>query len=200
MHITDADPVHRPPKKDKGKAKEIPAAVAPVPTVEKEPPAIAMPTPKKAAPEPVPEPAPAPAPAQSEAVIASSMPYLVSVPAQLYLWNVEKSFYEQQAEDVEIAARIIQPDKARPYDYWLAAISSDGQFLGHHIDSELNQRYATKALSVTWNHVSDAGRQSSWCFRFLNEEDYNVFVAACTKALWETLNQLPYDKIKVRFE
>ncbi|KAF7798755.1 hypothetical protein EIP86_009980 [Pleurotus ostreatoroseus] len=193
-----AEFIWQPPKKDQGKAKKIPTAAIPIPVVEKESPVIAMPTPKKAAPEPEPVPAPAlaptPAPAQSEAVIASSMPYLVSVPAQLYLWNVEKAFYEQQAEDIEIAARIIQLDKA--YNYWLAAMSSDGQFMGHHIDSGLNQRYAVKALSVTWNHVSDAGKQSSWCFRFLNGEDYNAFVAACTKALWETLNQLPYDKIK----
>lgn len=153
-----------------------------------------MPTPQTAAPAP---PEPLDAPSKAPALVAKEMPYLVSAPAELYLWNIELNFYERQAENVDITARIVKPDNAGPYDYWLVALSSDGQFLAHHIDTDLNQRYAPKMLSLTWNHVSDSGLQSSWCFRFAQEEDYNGFMSAFTRALWETLNQSPYEKIKV---
>lgn len=69
--------------------------------------------------------------------------------------------------------------------------------LAHKITTDMNQRWASKLFSFTWNYVSDSGHQSSWCLQFKDAEAYDAFLQAFTKANWEALNQYPWEKAKV---
>ncbi len=121
-----------------------------------------------------------------------SIPSLVAGAAELHLWNLDASYFEKQAD---VIARIVEGPG--PYEYWLVASGAEGQVLAHRIDSQLNQRWSSKVLSFTWNHIGETGRQSSWCFRFEEQSDYEAFLLAFTKTLWESLNQYSWDKAKV---
>ncbi|THG99304.1 hypothetical protein EW026_g3013 [Hermanssonia centrifuga] len=175
--------IWQPPKK-KGKGK-APAAIAPSPFVNEEPPPIDMPAP----PQPVqPEITSLP---PKPSIADDSIPSLVAGAAELHLWNLDASYFEKQAD---VIARIVEGPG--PYEYWLVASGAEGQVLAHRIDSQLNQRWSSKVLSFTWNHIGETGRQSSWCFRFEEQSDYEAFLLAFTKTLWESLNQYSWDKAK----
>ncbi|CAL1700728.1 unnamed protein product [Somion occarium] len=121
-------------------------------------------------------------------------PSIVSAPATLHLWQKVGGFFVPQEN---VTARIVQMPNAGPYDYWLLATADDGRrVLAHKISSDMNERWAGKIISMTWNHMSDSGFQSSWCLMFTEPTDYEDFKAAYTRALWETANQYPWEKAK----
>lgn len=121
-------------------------------------------------------------------------PSLVSVPAELYLFNREQGFFVKQGD---IAALIMQPPSASTYEYWLVAYLDGETLFAHRISSDMNQRWSSKVTSFTWNHESESGLQKSWCLRFGSEVDMAAFQATFTKAMWETLNNYPWEKAKV---
>jgi len=69
--------------------------------------------------------------------------------------------------------------------------------LAHRVSSQMMQRWSPTTWSLTWNNVNDNGNQSSWCLRFESQESYEDFQAEFTKSAWESLNQTPWDKVKV---
>jgi len=123
----------------------------------------------------------------------SSIPTLVAEEAELYLWNKDEGFFVKQTD---VVARIIQNPGSGPFDFWLNAANEEGQILIHKITSDMNQRWSSKVLSLTWNHTSDTGLQSSWCFRFSTEEAFQNFLQFFTRTLWESLNQYSWEKAK----
>ncbi|TFK55935.1 VID27 cytoplasmic protein [Heliocybe sulcata] len=125
-----------------------------------------------------------------QAAASSPWPVVVEVEAELYLWNVENEEFDLVDTGV---ARIVQ---RAPYEYYLVAATPQSQLLTHRIAPEINQRWAKKVQSLTWNAVSDNGDQSSWCFRFMSEQAYEAFQEVYTRALWETLHHVPWGKIK----
>lgn len=114
--------------------------------------------------------------------------------AELYLWDFAAGDFRN---DGVVTARVTEQEDA-PYTYWLSASNEQGLVLAHKISSEMNQRFSHKMFAFTWNHISDAGAQSSWLFRFPTEEDYNRLLQIYTQALWQTNHQMPWSKIKVR--
>lgn len=118
---------------------------------------------------------------------------VLSEEAELYLWDMEKEDFDLQGE---VTAQIAQPTGV-PFEYWLVASSSEGQELAHKITSEMNQRWSTKMLSITWNNFSDQNFASSWLFRFKTPEGYLTFKNAFTEAQWEGLHQVSWSKMKV---
>jgi hypothetical protein len=123
----------------------------------------------------------------------SSLSVLVAKEAQLFFWNGQEENFEPEGD---VTAKIMQR-KGSNFEYWLTASNDGGQTLGHKIMSEMNQRWSSKMQSLTWNHLSDNGVQSSWVFRFLDEESYAQFQGAFTQALWESLHQTSWSKMKV---
>ncbi|KAH8105865.1 VID27 cytoplasmic protein [Cristinia sonorae] len=137
-----------------------------------------------------------PPPAEPEVAVTSSYiaslpPAVVSAEAELYLWNKDKSYFTK-VEDVH--ARLTQ--QGGQYDYWLVAAGHDAQVLAHKVSSDMNHRWAPTLYSLTWNNEGQTGEQSSWCLRFGSAEDMEAFQQAFTKALWETLHQWPWGKMK----
>jgi VID27 PH-like domain len=121
-------------------------------------------------------------------------PLLASEEAELHYWEREKGYFIKQADGV---AKIVKrPTKG--FEYWLIAGAEEGQLLAHKVTSDMNQRWSTKMSSLTWNHLGERGSQSSWCFRFLSENAFANFQHAFTRALWETLHQMSWDKSKVK--
>lgn len=124
---------------------------------------------------------------------SSSLSVVLAEEAELYFWDLEKEEFDVQGE---VTAQIAQPTGV-PYEYWLVASNSEGQELAHKITSEMNQRWSTKTLSITWNHYSDSNFATSWLFRFKTPEGYLTFKNTFTQAQWEGLHQVSWGKMKV---
>lgn len=145
----------------------------------------------------MPTPAPAPEPTLTPTATATedtSAEVLLANPAELHLWDTVQGFFVKQAD---VIASIAQHTSAGPFDYWLLVRSDSGLSLTHRITSDMNQRWASKMMAFTWNHVSDAGAQSSWCLRFETTGAYEQFQALFSRALWESLNNYSWEKAKV---
>ena len=127
---------------------------------------------------------------------SSSLSIVMAQEAELHLWDMEREEFELQGE---VTAQIAQPTGV-PFEYWLVASNSEGQELAHKITSEMNQRWSTKTLSITWNNFSDRNFASSWLFRFKSAEAYMLFKNAFTQVMWEGLHQTSWTKIKVSTE
>ncbi|KAG6811313.1 hypothetical protein H0H92_008025 [Tricholoma furcatifolium] len=122
----------------------------------------------------------------------SSTESLIAYEAELYLWNPEHEDFIKQGN---VVARIVRP-KAVSFQYWLTAENDSGPLLAHQISQDMNQRFSHNMHSLTWNYQDDNGSQSSWLFRFNNEESMADFLQKFTQCLWETLHQLPWSKLK----
>jgi len=117
---------------------------------------------------------------------------LISKDAQLFFWKKKEENFEPEGD---VTANIVQR-KGSDFEYWLTASNNEGQLLAHKISSEMNQRWSSRTQSLTWNHISDNNLQSSWLFRFVEEEAYGQFLSAFTQALWEGLHQTSWSKMK----
>ena len=122
--------------------------------------------------------------------------------AELHLWDRERGYFIKHHDGRAIIAGLPTNSKTNGYSYWVVARSTEkddkGQaILWHQVDTDMNQKWATKVSSLTWNHMGDSGIQTSWCFRFLTQESYAIFQEQFTRALWETLHQVPWSSSKV---
>ncbi|KAH9853492.1 VID27 cytoplasmic protein [Lenzites betulinus] len=122
-----------------------------------------------------------------------NMPALATELAELHLWEKAQSVFLKQAD---VTARVAHNPAGGKYDYWLLASTDEGQLLAHRISSDMNQRWSARVLSFTWNNISDSGVGNSWCLRFDAQEAFDEFQKAFTRALWETMNQWPWEKAK----
>ena len=143
-----------------------------------------------------------PAPLKSfDKNLPSSLTPISAGEAELYVWDLARNEFKQPAElgqdpSATFTAQILK----RPgsgYEYWLMVSSSEGPLIAHQVKSAMNQRWSRGLTSFTWNFLSDDGRQSSWCLRFLQEDSYAIFLAAFTQALWEALHQVSWGVMKV---
>lgn len=131
-----------------------------------------------------------------------SYPNLVNEGAELHLWDREKEYFVKQTDGRATIVGLPTNSKTNGYEYWIIARSTEGGdksrvVLWHKIDTDMNQRWSTKVWSLTWNHMNERGVQTSWCFRFFNQESYATFQEQFTRALWETLHQVPWSTSKV---
>ncbi|KAG5220695.1 VID27 cytoplasmic protein [Salix suchowensis] len=56
--------------------------------------------------------------------------------------------------------------------------------------------YSKKIFTVTWNNIDRDGSQASWVLQFQNLEDFEAFQKLLGQCMWESLNRLPYAKVK----
>lgn len=192
--------------KGKGKGKAAPrkkGSTSSVTKTESSPPATMKrppsSPPKASAASTPPEPPAQPESSQSTTASGGSSqedlpPAIVTLEAELYLFNHETGAFALQAN---VVARIVQPEDVGPYTYFLVTTTPDTRILAHRVASEMNSRFSTRVNSFTWNHESESGLQTSWCLRFGDLADMETFKLAYSKALYETLNRLPWEKIKV---
>ncbi|KAJ3821989.1 VID27 cytoplasmic protein-domain-containing protein [Lentinula raphanica] len=109
---------------------------------------------------------------------------------ELYHWEGEEGFVNQGI----FSAHIV---KTGQFDYSLCASTDDaGILLDHKFTSSMNPKFNPRMRSVTWNHVKEGQDVSSWLFAFHSEEEYRRFCEKYMECGWETLNQMPFNKIK----
>ena len=133
-----------------------------------------------------------------------SYPALVDEEAELHLWDGQKEYFVKQSDGRATIVGRPTNSKTNGYEYWIIARSTEGDdggrvVLWHKVDPDMNQRWSTKVWSLTWNHMNDKGIQTSWCFRFLAQQSYAIFQEQFTRALWETLHQVPWSTSKVGY-
>ncbi|KAL1946822.1 hypothetical protein VTO73DRAFT_14926 [Trametes versicolor] len=139
-------------------------------------------------------PPPSPAKTKKKKTAADpNMPALATELAELHLWDKDQSLFLKEAD---VTARVANNPAGGKYDYWLVASTDEGQMLAHRISSEMNQRWSTRVLSLTWNNISENGVGNSWCLRFDTQEAFDEFQRAFTRAQWEAMNQWPWEKAK----
>lgn len=125
---------------------------------------------------------------------ATASPALIDRSAELFLWDKDDGHFLKQ-DDI-IASIVKRPSGT--FDYWLSARTLEGQqLLAHKLRTDLNVRWSVKLASLTWNHVGSDGLISSWCFKFLNLEDYEAFRSAYAQFSYESLNSISWEKTKV---
>ncbi|KAJ3736290.1 VID27 cytoplasmic protein-domain-containing protein [Lentinula guzmanii] len=108
---------------------------------------------------------------------------------ELYHWEGEQGFINQGI----FAAHIV---KTGQYSYVLCASTDADILLEHECNSSMNPKFNPRMRSVTWNHVEEGQDVTSWLFAFPSEEEYSKFCTIYLQCGWETLNQIPFDKIK----
>jgi len=133
-----------------------------------------------------------PTSSQVDESFMAHMTVLFEQEAELYFWDVHEDGFRN---DGIVTAKIAKQNNAH-YVYWLTA-SNDGIILAHRITSDMNQRFSHKMRSLTWNHMGENNTQSSWLFRFAEEQDFASVVQIFTQCQWETLHQIPWGKAKV---
>ena len=94
-----------------------------------------------------------------------------------------------------MTAKIVRSEEA-DFEYWLVADREDGVKLEHKIASDMNEGWASRMFSLTWNHTSKTGAQQSWGLVFEDEESFKAFQELFTRSLWEQKFQEPWDKAK----
>jgi hypothetical protein len=134
-------------------------------------------------------------------LVPESFPELVSHPAELYIWDLDSGEFVVPAGldcGLSVTARIFQ--RSSSFEYWLVADSEEhGHLFAHRISSDMNQKWSNKMKSLTWNYMSEDGNQSSWLFKFFRQNDYEEFMYGFSKAIWERLNGLSWDRAKVLY-
>jgi hypothetical protein len=117
---------------------------------------------------------------------------IVDLEAELYYWSFEKQEFENRGI---VKAQIRK--KANTFQYWLSA-STDGEpLLLNEVNMSMNPRPSQRMMSFTWNHVPNDGPSKSWLLRFASQDSYESFLSHITSALWETKNDMSWQKAKV---
>ncbi|THH08652.1 hypothetical protein EW145_g2564 [Phellinidium pouzarii] len=128
-----------------------------------------------------------------ESIPTPSLPTVILKKAELYLWDQDDGHFLKQAD---IYAGIAKPPSS-DFDYIITAMTLEGeQLLAHRLSSELNARWSTKLASLTWNHTSERGLISSWCFKLETFEDFKEFQEIYSSCIYETLNNISWQKAK----
>ncbi|KAF5363817.1 hypothetical protein D9756_000435 [Leucocoprinus leucothites] len=117
---------------------------------------------------------------------------LATKEAILYLWDIPNAQFESQG--VFTAAIIRRTDV--PFRYCLAAHNGEHLLLAHDFSPDMNPKWTHKMSSITWNHLSSDGQWNGWCLRFATPEDYSEMSNTFIKCMWETLHQVPFEKMK----
>ncbi|KAF9453087.1 VID27-domain-containing protein [Macrolepiota fuliginosa MF-IS2] len=129
---------------------------------------------------------------QPAAPSSPSTEEILTKEALLYLWDTANGQFDSQGV---VMARILRrTDEA--FNYWLSTNIDGNMLLAHQISSDMNPKWTHRMLSITWNNLNSDGSGSSWCLRFATEEDYSAMAGLFVQCLWETLHQVPWNKIK----
>ncbi|EEB07252.2 Vid27 family protein [Schizosaccharomyces japonicus yFS275] len=116
---------------------------------------------------------------------------LGSVQAELHLFDSEEETFMLQDEIVEAGVYDLGNWK-----YWLWISSGEKTWLSQPVEPEMNPVFSFEHLSFIWNYFDEDGRAFSWLLRFDDQDAMEKFQEVLMRALWETLNQQRWLKIK----
>lgn len=187
-----AEFIYQPPvKKGKGRAKRQSAARPEESPTSHEPTHVQSPSSSQAtnaSSEP-----PSSPPSQPMALPDPQFHVIASVEATLHLFDADMYQFVYQHDTV---AQIVRPVAGPAFTYYLCLWRDGTKVLLHRIESSMNQRWALRTRSLTWNHEAESGRQSSWSIALINEEDYAPFKEMFTRVMWESLHEESWNKAK----
>jgi len=82
---------------------------------------------------------------------------------------------------------------------WLVVLSEEGkQQLAQPIEARMNPVFSTTHLSFIWNYFDENQNVYSWLIKFPTEAALQEFQVVFGECMYETLNQLSWDKVPVR--
>ncbi|KAG5438957.1 hypothetical protein PCANB_002287 [Pneumocystis canis] len=116
---------------------------------------------------------------------------IVQVSAELYLFDAADGVFVLQ--DNNITASV---SEIGLWEYWLEIKGAKRIWLGQPIRSNINPVFNYEHLSFIWNYCDDRSQIYSWLLRFNDIEVEEKFQEGFMIALWETLNQQKWIKIK----
>jgi hypothetical protein len=138
---------------------------------------------------------PPPSPPKSAFKAAVIEDIIISDEAELYYWNAS----EEQFENQGVVQAYISKASPGSYQYLLTAVDQEGALiLQHPISEDMNQRFNSKLQSITWNHLEDDYKHTSWLFRFIEPQSHTQFIEVFTRVVWELKHNMDYNKNKVR--
>lgn len=144
-------------------------------------------TPVKAA---VPAPTKSAPPASDKAV--TKVAELVTVTAELHLFDSESGVFELHAEAV--TATVSEVGK---WEYWLSVDDAEGQaMIGQPMEADMNPVFNYEQLCFIWNYYDDEDSAFSWLLRFKDHATTEKFQEGVMRALWERLNEQRWLKQK----
>ncbi|KAG9040208.1 hypothetical protein FRB95_000137 [Tulasnella sp. JGI-2019a] len=117
---------------------------------------------------------------------------VLSEEAELLWFDYEQdAFAVQGMVDINIVASL----QGR-FNYFLVAEEEDFKVLAHELSPHLNCKWSKKFLSFRWNYQPENLALTAWCVRFADEEAYDRFRDQVNRCLWETVNDISWDKAK----
>lgn len=120
---------------------------------------------------------------------------IVAVEAELYQWNLDTE--EFVVVDDSVTAKIMKRGSSG-FDYWLVASKGDKNVHTHQVCQDMNPRWVPARKTITWNDGDEQNVFSSWLFLFPDDQSFEAFKNNFAIAGWETVNQMPWGKVKVR--
>ncbi|KAH7914180.1 VID27 cytoplasmic protein-domain-containing protein [Hygrophoropsis aurantiaca] len=134
------------------------------------------------------------APPKNKASFASaSLPTITAQEAHLFKWDFDAEGFVNEHDDL-IVFKIVERTSG-DYNFWLIATAEEGDLLAHKITSDMNQRWAQKTLSLTWNY-NNGGQQESWACSFQTNDGFLASKDVFMRCVWETLHRTPFNKVK----
>lgn len=109
--------------------------------------------------------------------------------AELHLFDLKSEAF--QLKDSSVVATV---SEVGVWKYWLQISNGDKNWLGLPVKEEINPVFNFEYLSFIFNHYTDDGSAYSWLLRFKNQETEARFQNGLMTALWESLNQIRWQK------
>ena len=114
---------------------------------------------------------------------------LVEEQAELHLFDFQSGSFLLQEPSV-----VATVSEVGPWKYWLQITSSEKDWLGQPVVEDINPVFNFEFLSFIFCHYTDDGSAYSWLLRFKNQETEERFQNGLMQALWESLNQVRWQK------
>jgi len=111
--------------------------------------------------------------------------------AELHFFDFPSGAFVLQ--DASVTATVTETGN---WQYWLQIGSSDRDWLGVAVTSDINPVFNFEFLSFIFNQFAEDGSAYSWLLRFKDQPALERFQAGLLQALWEQLNEMKWSKIK----
>lgn len=123
---------------------------------------------------------------------AQSVEELVSVEAELHIFDASAGVFELQESNV-----IATVSEIGKWEYWLSIEDSNGKiWLGQPMEAEMNPVFNYEQKCFIWNYYDDDESAYSWLLKFVDVPITEKFQEGVMRALWERLNELKWQKQK----
>lgn len=108
---------------------------------------------------------------------------------ELHLFDFQSGAFILQ--DPSVVATVLETS---PWQYWLQIGNDEKEWLGQPVIADINPVFNFEYLSFIFNHYTEDGSAYSWLLRFKDQEMLEKFQEGLMQALWESLNEIKWQK------